>query len=205
VIDAVWLLRYAGGRPSLKGRGMWIIVGLVVVVLAGGVLLLAALKPREFRVERRARVRAPADAIHPHLADFRRWAAWSPWEDIDPTMQRTFSGAASGPGAIYEWRGEGQAGAGRMEMLEAPVPHKVVIRLDFIKPLRSANRTEFTLVPQGDATEVQWLMRGPNAFMLRVMTVFASMDRMVGKDFEAGLAKLVAVVEGAHARAASAG
>jgi hypothetical protein len=175
---------------------MWTVLGLVVVVLVGGVLLLAALKPREFSVERSARIGAPAGAIHPHLADFHRWAAWSPWEHIDPTMQRTFSGAPSGRGAVYEWRGEGKAGAGRMEILDAPVPHKVAIRLDFIKPFRSTNSTEFTLVPQGDATDVRWLMRGPNAFMTRIMTVFVSMDRMVGKDFEAGLAKLKAVTEG---------
>ena len=183
---------------------MWTLVGLVIVVLAGGVLLLAALKPREFSVERRARIGAPAAAVHSHLADFRRWAAWSPWEHIDPTMQRSFSGASSGRGAVYEWRGDGKAGAGRMEILEAPAPHKVVIRLDFIKPLRSTNRTEFTLVPQAEATEVQWLMRGPNAFMTRVMTVFVSMDKLVGKDFEAGLAKLKAVAEGAHAPGAPA-
>jgi len=184
---------------------MWTTLGLVIVVLVAGVLLLAALKPAEFQVERRASIRAPAAAIHPYLADFHRWAAWSPWEHIDPTLQRTFSGPPSGVGAVYEWRGEGKAGAGRMEILEAPVPQRVRIRLDFIKPFRSSNTTEFTLVPQGDATEVQWTMRGPNAFMTRVMTVFVSMDKMVGKDFEAGLSNLKAAVESPKAPAASGG
>jgi len=175
---------------------MWTTLGLVLLVLVGGVLLLAALKPAEFRVERRVSIRAPAASIHPLLDDFHRWAAWSPWEHIDPTMQRTFSGAPSGRGAIYEWRGEGKAGAGRMEILDASVPERVTIRLDFIKPFPSSNTTEFTLVPQGDATEVQWVMRGPNAFVTRVMTVFVSMDKLVGKDFEAGLANLKAAAEG---------
>ncbi|HUP06670.1 MAG TPA: SRPBCC family protein [Caldimonas sp.] len=175
---------------------MWTTVGLVLLVLAGGVLLLAALKPAEFRVERRVSINAPAASIHPLLDDFHRWEAWSPWEHIDATMQRTFSGAPSGPGAIYEWRGEGKAGAGRMEILAAPVPQRVTIRLDFIKPFASSNTTEFTLVPQGHVTEVQWIMRGPNAFVTRVMTVFVSMDQLVGKDFEAGLANLKAAAEG---------
>jgi hypothetical protein len=179
-----------------RERRMWTTLAFVVVALVGGVLLLAAMKPAEFRVERRASIRAPAAAIHPLIADFHRWGAWSPWEHIDPTMQRTFSGAPSGAGAVYEWRGEGKAGAGRMEILDAPVPQRVTIKLDFIKPFRSSNTTEFTLVPQGDATDVQWVMRGPNAFMTRVMTVFVSMDKLVGKDFEAGLANLKAAVEG---------
>jgi len=184
---------------------MWTTVAIVIVVVVGGLLLLAAMRPKEFRVERRTSVRAPAAAVHALLADFHRWAAWSPWEHIDPTMQRTFSGAPSGKGAVYAWRGDGKAGVGRMEILDAPVPQRVAIQLDFIKPFASRNTTEFTLVPQGDATEVRWVMHGPSPFMMRLMGVFASMDRMVGKDFEAGLANLKAAAEGTAQPAASAG
>ena len=172
-------------------------VVVLVVVLVAGVLVLAALRPAEMRVERRATIRAPAEKVHAQIADFRRWQAWSPWERIDPTLQRTYSGAPSGRGAVYEWSGQGKAGAGRMEILDAPVPSRVAIRLDFIKPFAARNSTVFSLVPQGEGTEVTWTMTGPSPFMARVMSVFMNLEGMVGRDFEAGLANLKAVSEGA--------
>ena len=174
---------------------MWKIVLLVVVVLVVGVLVAAAMRPNDFSLQRTASIRAPAAKIHPFIDDFRQWPAWSPWEHIDPTMKRTLSGAPSGVGAVYAWEGSGKAGAGRMEIKESSAPSRVGIQLDFLKPFEAHNVAEFTLVPQGDSTEVTWVMRGPSPFVSKLMGVFISMDTMVGKDFEKGLANLKAVAE----------
>ncbi len=129
------------------------------------------------------------------LVDFRQWPAWSPWEKLDPDMKRTLSGAASGTGATYAWEGSSKVGAGRMEIKEVNAPSKVTIQLDFIKPFEGHNVTDFTLAPRGDATEVTWLMRGPAPFVSKLMGLFVDMDKMIGKDFEAGLANLKAASE----------
>ena len=110
-------------------------------------------------------------------------------------MQRSYSGAASGKGAVYAWEGNRNVGSGRMEILEAASPSKIVIKLDFLKPFEAHNTAEFTMLPQGDATSITWLMHGPASFMVKVMHVFINMDKMVGKDFEAGLANLKRLVE----------
>lgn len=171
------------------------IIAIVVAVLVAGLLVLAALKPDTFRVERKAVVKASPDQVRAQIADFRQWPAWSPWEKMDPGMKRTLGGAASGKGATYAWEGNSQVGKGRMEILE-DTPSKVQIQLDFLAPFEAHNMAEFTLAPVGaDSTEVTWAMYGPSPFMTKVMQVFCSMDKMVGKDFEAGLANLKAVAE----------
>jgi hypothetical protein len=170
-----------------------VVAVLAVVIVV--VVILAALKPDSFRVERKAIVKADPGKVFPCINDFHNWAAWSPYEKIDPNMQKTFSGAASGKGAVYEWKGNNKAGTGRMEILESSAPNKVVIKLDFLKPFEGHNTSEFTMSPRGDATEVTWAMHGPSAFMMKVMHVFISMDKMMEKDFEEGLANLKAVVE----------
>ena len=111
-------------------------------------------------------------------------------------MQRTFRGAERGKGAVYEWRGNNNVGSGRMEILDAPPPHRIVIKLDFLKPFEAHNTAEFTFVPQGDATNVTWLMHGPAPLMSKLMQVFIDMDNMIGKDFAAGLANLKRAAEG---------
>ena len=174
---------------------MWTTVLIVIVVLVAGVLVVAAMRPREFAVQRSAAIRAAADTIYPLIADFRQWPAWSPWEKLDPEMKRTLSGAPSGPGAAYAWEGSSKVGAGRMEIKDATPPSSVVIQLDFLRPFEAHNTTEFALAPRGDATEVRWTMRGPATFVMRLMGVFTDMDKMIGKDFEAGLANLRAVAE----------
>jgi hypothetical protein len=115
---------------------------------------------------------------------------------MDPDLKRTYGGAARGRGAVYAWEGNRKVGQGRMEIVDAPVPSRVTIRLDFLKPFEAHNTAEFTLVPQGDVTEVTWAMTGPNLFMGKVMGLFVDMDRMIGRDFERGLANLKAVAEG---------
>jgi len=169
-----------------------IAIGVVVVIAA--ILGYAATKPDTFTVSRTATVNAPPEKIVPLLADFHRWQVWSPWEKLDPAMQRTHSGAPSGKGAAYAWSGNSKAGEGRMEIVDSS-NSRVTIKLDFVKPFASSNVAEFTLQPHGNATDVTWTMRGPSLFMTKVMTVFVSMDRMIGKDFEAGLNNIKAAAE----------
>ena len=175
---------------------MWKTIGIVVVVLIAAVLVFAATRPDEFAVTRSIAIKAEPAKIYPLIVDFRQWPAWSPWEKLDPAMKRTLSGAPSGPGAVYAWDGSSKVGAGRMEIKESSAPSKVVIQLDFIRPLEGHNVTDFTLTPSADAsTQVTWLMRGPAPFVTKLMGVFVDMDKMIGKDFEAGLANLKAAAE----------
>lgn len=167
-----------------------ILIGAAAVV--AGILGYAATRPDQFRVERSARIDAPPDRVFEKLSDFREWRSWSPWEELDPAMNRTLSGSPSGPGAVYEWSGNKKVGSGRMEILEADPPRKLAIQLDFITPFEAHNRTEFTLTPAGAGTDVNWAMIGTHMFVTKVMCLFVSMDKMVGKDFEKGLAKLKA-------------
>jgi len=171
------------------------IIGIVLVLAVAGVLIYAAMQPDAFRIERSTTVNAPPERIYPHIVDFRAWAAWSPWEKKDPAMKRTFSGADSGVGAAYGWEGNKNVGSGKMEITEATAPGKVVIRLEFLKPFAATNAAEFTLRPQGGSTTVNWAMTGKANFLSKVMCVFMSMDKMVGPDFEAGLASLKVVAE----------
>jgi hypothetical protein len=170
-------------------------IAIAVVVLLAAVLIFAATRPDTFRVQRATTIKAPAAKILPLITDFHSWGSWSPWEKLDPAMKRTHSGAASGKGAVYEWEGSGKVGAGRMEITESSPPSKVIVKLDFIKPFEGHNITEFTLQAQGDSTKLTWAMHGPNPYIAKVMQIFFSMDSMVGKDFEAGLASMKAIAE----------
>lgn len=170
-------------------------IAIAVVVIVAGILAFAATRPDSFRVVRTASIKAPPEKIYPMLADFHAWQAWSPWEKLDPALKRTFSGAPSGKGAVYEWAGDSKVGAGRMEIADVVVPSKVAIQLDFLAPIEGHNVTVFTLAPAGDVTSVTWDMSGPSNFLTKVMGVFVSMDSMIGKDFETGLANLKAAAE----------
>ena len=171
------------------------IIAIVLAVGIAGVLGFAMTKPDTFRVERSLALKAPADAIFPLVADFHFWTGWSPYEERDPAMKRTYGGTAAGKGATYAWDGNNNVGAGHMEILEANASSKLRIKLDFERPLEGHNTAEFTFVPQGDATLVRWAMYGPAPFMSKVMQVFVNMDRMIGKDFETGLASLKKLTE----------
>jgi uncharacterized protein YndB with AHSA1/START domain len=170
------------------------IIGIVVVILIAGLLVFAATRPDTFSVERSAIIKAPPQKVFALLNDFHSWGSWSPWEKLDPEMKRTYSGAASGQGSVYEWVGNSKVGQGRMEILDAN-PSKVTIKLDFIKPFEGHNVAEFTLTPQGDATNVTWSMHGPSPYISKLMCIFVSMDKMVGGDFEKGLSNLKSVAE----------
>ena len=170
------------------------IIALVVVVAVAGLLIYAAMKPDDFRVQRSIAIKAPPEKIMAAVGDLKGWTAWSPYEKKDPAMKRAYAGAPAGKGATYEWDGNKDVGRGRMEILEAG-PSRVVIKLDFITPFEAHNTAEFTAVRQGDSTNVTWGMYGPSPYMAKVMQTVMNMDRMIGSDFEAGLQSLKTLAE----------
>jgi uncharacterized protein YndB with AHSA1/START domain len=177
---------------------MFEIIAIVAFVLAlaiAVVLILAARKPDTFRVQRATTVKAPPEKIFPLINEFHQWRTWSPYETKDPAMKRSYSGEASGKGAVYGWEGNKNVGSGRMEILDAEAPSRIIIKLDFFTPFEGHNTAEFTMLPQGDGTNVTWLMHGPAPFIGKIMHVFINMDHMVGKDFEIGLANLKRLTE----------
>ena len=170
------------------------VIAAIVVLAVVVILILAASKPSTFRMERSTVVKAPPETIFPFVHDFRRWTAWSPWEKIDAELKRDYSGAERGKGATYAWEGK-KAGVGRMEIIEATPSSRVLIKLDFLKPFEAHNTAEFTFTPERDGTRVDWAMYGPNRFISKLMSVFFNFDKLVGKDFEKGLAALKASAE----------
>jgi hypothetical protein len=159
-------------------------------------LLVAATRPDTIDVQRSTHIDAVPERIVPMLTDFHPeyWGAWSPYEHKDPDMKRTLSGATRGVGAVYEWQGDRNIGQGRMA-ITAVTPTNVTIDLEFIKPFAGHNVAEFTLQPQATGTRVTWTMHGPATYLSKVIGVFIDMDRMIGNDFDAGLAKLKQLAE----------
>ena len=170
-------------------------IAIVIVVAIAAVLVFAATRPGTFEVKRSLAIKAPPEKIYALINDFPSWQSWSPWEKLDPAMKRTLSGAATGKGSVYAWEGDSKVGAGRMEITDTAAASKVIIKLDFIRPFEGHNVTEFTLQPQGETTEVNWVMSGPSPYITKLMGIFVSMDKMIGKDFEAGLSNLKAIAE----------
>lgn len=188
----------SGTRGSLMLEIM-VIMAVVLAIVIAVVLVLASTKPGTFRVQRDALMKAPPERIFPLISSFHQWRDWSPWENRDPDLKRSYDGAGSGKGAVYAWEGNKKVGSGRMEILETSLPSKIVIKLDFFKPFEGHNIAEFTMLPQNGGaaptTSVSWVMHGPAPFMHRVMQVFMNLDKMIGKDFEAGLASLKSLAE----------
>lgn len=174
---------------------MFKIIAIAALVVIIAILVFATTKPDTFRVERTTTIKAPPEKIYPLINDFHSWTTWSPYEKKDPDVKRTHSGAASGQGAVYEWDGDKNVGKGRMEITESSPASRIVIKLDFLAPFEAHNTAEFTLQPQGDATQVTWSMYGPANYMSKLMSVFFNMDKMVGDDFAIGLANLKAAAE----------
>ncbi len=166
-----------------------------IAVLLALILIYGAFKPGDFRVQRTIVISAPPEKVFPLINDFHNWPQWSPWEKLDPNMKRTLSGPPSGPGAAYEWDGNNKAGKGRMEITGSVPSSKVAIKLDFIRPMEGSDTVEFTLQPNGNATKVMWEMSGPLTYPGKVMTIFVSMDKLIGGDFETGLANMKALAE----------
>ena len=169
------------------------IVGLTVFGIIALVLILAAMKPSEFKYERSTTINASADRIALLVNNFHEWARWSPWEKLDADLKRGYSGAESGIGAAYTWDGK-KAGAGHMEITDAQ-PSGTDINLNFERPFKAKNMAKFRFQPVGNATRVIWTMEGQNIFVGKVISVFISMDKMIGKDFESGLASMKAIAE----------
>jgi len=172
------------------------LIGAIAVVAICVILILAAMKPSTFIVERSVSINATPEKIAPLIDDFHNWSIWSPWAKLDPTMKTVYSGAPSGVGSIYEWEGNSKVGKGRME-LKSIQPAKTSIKLDFLKPFESHNTADFVLQPEGSSsTRVTWVMYGPLNFVPgKIMSVFTTMDNMIGDDFQRGLANLKAAAE----------
>lgn len=170
-------------------------IAIAAAVLIAAVLVYAASRPDSFRFSRSTRIAAPPERILPLIEDFREWPRWSPFEKLDPEMKRTFGGPPRGVGSTYAWEGNGKAGAGRMEILRIDPTSLVEIQLDFYRPMKANNFADFLFDPDGDATNVTWVMRGPSPFFFKLMSVFINLDRMAGKDFATGLASLKAEIE----------
>jgi uncharacterized protein YndB with AHSA1/START domain len=168
---------------------------IIVVVLIVAVLAYAATKPDTFRIQRSASINAPPEKLFTILSDFHRSESWSPYEKKDPAMKRTFSGAANGKGAVYEFDGNKEVGKGRLTITDTVPPSKVTIALDIVEPFAAHNIVEYTLESVGDATQVTWSMTGQSPYIAKVICLFMDMDRMVGKDFEVGLSNLKAHAE----------
>jgi Polyketide cyclase / dehydrase and lipid transport len=166
-----------------------------IVILLIAFLAIASMRPSTFSLSRSADIKAPPEKIFPHLNDFKNWGAWSPWEKMDPELKRNFSGSASGKGAHYSWVGNKKVGEGNMEITRSVPSSNIELNLNFLKPFKASNVTEFKIIPNGNMTNVNWEMRGPLNLMMKVMHMFMNMDSMVGKDFEQGLANLKSIVE----------
>jgi uncharacterized protein YndB with AHSA1/START domain len=176
-------------------KKMLLILAGVLAVAIVAVLLVASTQPDTFRVQRAAVIQAPPEKIFPLIEDFRAWDGWSPWEKKDPAMKRSFSGPPAGKGAVYAWDGNSEVGQGSMEIVEDTPPSKLVLKLDFVKPFEGHNVVTFTLVPQGEATNVTWTMDGASPLISKVIGLFCDMDSMIGKEFETGLAALKTLAE----------
>jgi len=174
---------------------------IAIVVALVAVLAYAASRPETFRIQRTATMKAPPERIFPFIDDLRAHTSWSPFEK-DPAMKRAHSGAARGKGAVYEWEGNRQVGAGRIAITDS-TPAKITMTLDMLRPFEAHNVVEFALEPNGDAkavgadiaTNVSWAMQGRQPYMAKLFGTFVNCDRMVGRQFEEGLGKLKALVE----------
>jgi hypothetical protein len=168
---------------------------LALALLVAVFVIVVALRPADFRVTRSATIAAPAAVIFGQVNDLHKWEAWSPWAKIDPAMKQTYEGTPAGTGAIYSWVGNSEVGEGRMTITESRPEELVRIKLEFLKPFATVNTTEFHFKPEGKQTTVTWSMAGTNNFMAKAFCLFMNMDKMVGGDFEKGLAQMKSVAE----------
>ena len=173
---------------------MGIAIAIVAVVAAWAAFV--ATRPSEFRITRARTMAAPPEAVHALVNDFHKWTEWSPWEKLDPDLKREYSGPSAGVGAAYHWVGNNKVGEGRMTITGSQPPHGVTLRLEFLKPWKATNTTQFEFLPSGSGTTVTWTMTGTNNFMFKAMGLFMNMDKMVGPDFEKGLANLETATAG---------
>ena len=167
----------------------------VIIVLIAAILVFAATKPDTFRIQRSIVIQAPPEKIFPLINDLHNWPQWAPQDREDPAIKRSFSGPQSGVGATSDWSGAGRTGAGRMVITESTAPKSIAVDVDWSRPFAARNINEFTLEPDGASTKVTWSMHGPNLYMMKLMSVFTNMDRMMGQHFDSGLQNLKQVAE----------
>lgn len=173
-----------------------LLYGIVVIVLIIAIFcVVVAMQPAHYTVERSATINAPAPVVFAQVNDFHKWAAWNPWGKLDPTMKQTYEGAPAGVGAVYTWAGNREVGEGRMTIIESRPDELIRVRLEFVKPLPGTSIAEFTFRPQGNQTAVTWSMTGTNNFMAKAIHLVMNMDRMIGGQFDRGLADMKSVVE----------
>lgn len=177
---------------------LYILAALALLVLA--LFVIAALRPKDFRVTRRTVIGAPPATVFKQVNTLRDWEAWSPWQKLDPNMQQSYDGPAAGVGAVSAWTGNNKVGAGRMTITESRAAELIRFKLEFLKPFTATNAAEFTFSPAGQGTAISWSMDGKNSLICRVMGLFMNMDKMVGDQFEQGLANLKQVAESGAAR-----
>ncbi len=180
-----------------------LVIGAGIAIVLAGLIAYIATRPDDYHVERTAVVGAPASAVFDLIDDFHEWSRWSPFEGLDPNMKRTYDGASRGVGTIYGWDGNGQAGAGRMTIVESRPATLVKIKLEFLRPFPGENQVNFTLVPTTDGTQVTWAMDGKNRFMSKAMSLIMNMDKMIGGFYEKGLKNLEIAARDPEARPAA--
>lgn len=174
---------------------MWayILIGIVAVILLFAIIV--SIQPALFRIVRSATMTAPPARVFEQVNDFHNWKAWSPWAKIDPAMKETYEGPPAGVGAKYSWDGNKQVGAGRMTITDSKPSSDIRILLEFLRPFATTNSVHFAFKPQGSQTGVEWIMEGKKNFISKAFCMFFNMDKMVGADFEKGLAQMKAIVE----------
>jgi hypothetical protein len=189
-------------KPVLKPGRKIALLKKILVVLAAFVLVFAgvvALQPSEFRVVRSTTISAPASDVFAQVNDFHNWEAWSPWAKLDPAAKNSFKGPSAGTGAVFKWSGNDQVGEGSMTLTESRPSEQIRIKLEFVRPFEDTSMAEFTFTPEGNQTMVTWSMIGRKNFISKAVCLFMNMDKMLGGDFEKGLAQLKSVVEAASA------
>jgi len=174
-----------------------ILIGVPVVLLLAVAVFasVVATRPNEFKVTRSATMAAPPEKVFEQVDDFHKWDAWSPWIELDPNAKIAFDGPSSGKGATFSWDGNDQMGAGSMTILESRPPELLHMELAFTRPMQDTALVEFTCQPAAEGTVVTWTMSGEQNFMEKAICMFMNMDKMVGGDFEKGLAKMKKIVE----------
>ena len=175
---------------------MFLAISAGTAVALGALGVFIATRPSEFHVERSTRIAAPPERAYALVEDLHSWRAWSPWENLDPAMQRTYSGAPTGTGAVYAWSSSGKAGAGRMTIQKSAAPSEIVIHLEYQKPFRGENTATFTFTKVAGGTEAKWAADGKNDFIAKAIHVVVDFDGLLGAEFEKGLAAMKAAAEG---------
>ena len=170
-----------------------IVIAVIVVVF----VIIVVLQPADYHVARTATIAAPAEVVFAQVNELKKWEAWSPWVKIDPAMKQTYEGPASGTGAISRWAGNNEVGEGSMTITESRPNELIRFNLEFIKPMAGNSTAEFSFKPEGHQTAVTWSMSGKNNFIAKAMCLFMNMDKMVGGQFEQGLAQIKSITEAA--------